>query len=98
MSDPNDNSQEFRQDKISDPYEKKQNDNMVLISLLLGIFGISVIGFILIIIARRKGATGTLSTVSFVINLLGVCAVVIILAAVIFFAVLQYLMMAAEVA
>ncbi len=71
---------------------------MVLISLLLGIFGLSAIGLILIIIARRKGATGGLATISLLINSVFLIVVVCNFAAVIFFAIQAYINAAAGAA
>ncbi len=104
MSDPNYSSNpNNRQTGEPDPlYAQRQTDTQVTISLVLGILGLftcgltSFIGLVLIIIARRRGATGALAIVSLVINIVLVCAGLVVGGSVLFFAVTEYINAAAE--
>lgn len=103
MSDPyNDSNPNNRQTGVSDPlYAQKQAETLVTVSLVLGIAGLftcgltAIIGLVMIIIARRRGATGTVASVSLVVNIVIACINLVIWGAVLFFAVAQYLSLAA---
>jgi hypothetical protein len=104
MSDPTGNySQNDHRTALPDPVnEQRQAETLAMSSLILGIVGmftcglLAILGLVMIIIARRRGATGTVATVSLVVNIVISCFGLLIGGGVLFFAVEAYLEAAAK--
>ncbi|MBN1776470.1 MAG: hypothetical protein JW817_08415 [Clostridiales bacterium] len=103
MSDPTGNySQNDHRAALPDPVNAQgQAETLATISLILGVVGLfscgitAMIGLVLVIIARYKGASGTIATVSLVVNIVISCLGLLIGGSVLFIAVEAYVEAAA---